>query len=133
MTQRPSLAAVRTAGRPRSLVAGAAAALLALGLAACQRAPEMDPTPANASATERAALRASIPGPEGDPSVPDAQAALSAAGAAAVPQPPASAALAEGPRNPPMTEQQQSTQMPLPGQANDHSVATTPGTSDGAS
>ncbi len=114
----------------------AAAATLAL-MAACSPDAQTLPLPAVAQSpplpdrSDAARIAASIPADGVDSSVPDAAAvfaaedARSAALATTPVTPPTAFDL--GTRQPAMSAAQESGQMPMPGQANDHSVAATAG------
>ncbi len=93
--------------------------IAALLVAACGDRPVSGPPQVDAAApaaSDVASLKHSVPGPEGDPSVPAASAALGQPSIAR------SAGDAANPAGSSMTKAQESTAMPMAGQANDHST-----------
>jgi len=93
-----------------------AAGLVVLGLFGCSKTPAEFPVPPTGAAP---VLPSATPAIEGDTSVPSASSVFA-------PAPAASVDPAAGRANKPMSQAQESTAMPMPGQNNDHSAPLTP-------
>ncbi len=99
-----------------SIFHAAAFCLAALALTACDKKPADPPVP---QVTDAPAQATSTAGIASDPSVPDAAAVFPASAAS---QP----AVTAGRENKSISDSQESTAMPLPGQNNDHSAPLIP-------